>query len=69
VCFTHPAVQGGRLSAEQVAAAVVTGGHAWISSARLSPDEPSVLRACITNHRTGPEDLKALVAEVEAAVR
>lgn len=65
VCF----VDGQGRSAEflqAVAGGVVRSGAAWISTTRLRPDLP-VLRACITNYRTGPEDIAALVQALDAA--
>jgi hypothetical protein len=49
-----------------VAADVVASGEAWISTAALGEVGPA-LRACITNYRTGPEDLEALVASLGRA--
>ncbi|HEV8577570.1 MAG TPA: pyridoxal-dependent decarboxylase [Thermoanaerobaculia bacterium] len=51
---------------EGVAADVVASGDAWISTATLGEVGPA-LRACITNYRTGPEDLEALVAALGRA--
>jgi hypothetical protein len=45
---------------ENIAQGVVSSGKAWISITRLKQTIP-VLRACITNYRTGPEDIYALV--------
>jgi glutamate/tyrosine decarboxylase-like PLP-dependent enzyme len=70
VCFVdsrHPA----GASAEylgRVAAAVLASGRAWISTVTLGGARPA-LRACITNYRTGPEDLQALVDALGAARR
>ena len=52
---------------EAVAARVVTSGEAWINTVGLSGDVGTALRACITNHRTGPEDVDALIAAVGRA--
>jgi glutamate/tyrosine decarboxylase-like PLP-dependent enzyme len=67
VCFVD-ASAGGRSAAflEGVAADVVASGEAWISTAALGEAGPA-LRACITNYRTGPEDVEALVAAVGRA--
>jgi glutamate/tyrosine decarboxylase-like PLP-dependent enzyme len=51
---------------EAVAQEVVASGEAWISTVSLG-DGGMALRACITNHRTGPADLDALVAVLERA--
>ncbi|MCP4686929.1 MAG: pyridoxal-dependent decarboxylase, partial [Desulfobacterales bacterium] len=62
VCFVdqeHP--EGDDASfLESIARAVVSSGKAWISPTRLDEETP-VLRACITNVRTRPEDVSALV--------
>lgn len=62
VCFADP----GGASAEAIARRIVTSGRAWISTTRLRGRE-AVLRACITNYRTQPEDVRALVEALEAA--
>jgi len=71
-CFTdstHP--QGTtRGFLEAVVRKLVSSGRAWISSTVLAGSKP-VLRACITNYRTQPEDVEALVqalAEARSAV-
>jgi glutamate/tyrosine decarboxylase-like PLP-dependent enzyme len=53
---------------ERVMRAVVDTGRAWLSTTRLGPGVP-VLRACITNFRTAPDDLAALVEALEQARR
>lgn len=62
VCFTDATRDGGDAPAhlERIAREVVASGRAWISTTRLGNGR-SVLRACITNYRTGPEDVRALV--------
>jgi hypothetical protein len=45
---------------------VVDSGEAWISNARIGGDRP-VIRAGITNYRTGPENIEALVALLNQA--
>jgi glutamate/tyrosine decarboxylase-like PLP-dependent enzyme len=67
-CFvdgTHAGGAGAHYLA-RVAAAVLASGQAWISTLTLSGPRPA-LRACITNFRTGPQDLDALVAALAAA--
>jgi glutamate/tyrosine decarboxylase-like PLP-dependent enzyme len=51
---------------EAVARAVVASGEAWISTVSLA-DGGTALRACITNVRTGPQDLDALIASLDRA--
>src|SRR3954447_21840060 len=69
VCFVDAGKEG-RSAAflEAVAAHVVGLGEAWISTVSLGEAGPA-LRACITNYRTGPEDLDALVAALGRARR
>lgn len=69
VCFVGSDPEGkGRSAAflEGVAARVVASGEAWISTVVLGEAGPA-LRACITNHRTGPEDVDALVVALGRA--
>ncbi len=68
VCFVagdNPAGQKEEFL-ETVAREVVSSGKAWISVTRLGKDRP-VLRACITNFRTGPEDIRTLVQVIGEA--
>jgi len=68
VCFADSTREGGRSAAvlERIAADVVGSGEAWISTVSLGELGPA-LRACVTNHRTGPEDVEALVAALGRA--
>ncbi|HEV2176690.1 MAG TPA: aminotransferase class V-fold PLP-dependent enzyme [Terriglobia bacterium] len=70
VCFVDATRQDGASAAylDAVALAVVRSGRAWISTTRLGDSRP-VLRACITNYRTGPGDLTALIEALESARR
>jgi aromatic-L-amino-acid/L-tryptophan decarboxylase len=63
VCFVRPGAAPPQLKA--VAAAVVSSGAVWISCVHL--DGGTALRACITNYRTGPADVDALIAAVDGA--
>jgi hypothetical protein len=45
---------------------VVGSGEAWISSARIARDQ-AVIRAGVTNYRTGPENIEGLVALLNQA--
>jgi glutamate/tyrosine decarboxylase-like PLP-dependent enzyme len=67
VCFTHPRIVRGDMSAGDVARAVVESGRAWISPVLL-PDGTRVLRACITSYRTDVSDLEVLVDALTEAV-
>jgi len=71
VCFVDSIKEGGRdgrsaAFLEAVKTHVVDSGEAWISTVSLGEAGPA-LRACITNYRTGPEDLEALVAALGRA--
>lgn len=67
VCFTHPDLERGRRSRiGAVVAEVVRRRRAWISKVVLTGGRP-VGRACITSFRTGEDDLRVLVDELEAA--
>lgn len=68
VCFTHADIQSGKTTAPDVVDSVVSGGRAWISQVRLSGGVVA-LRACITSHRTDPDDIEILVEELERAIR
>jgi glutamate/tyrosine decarboxylase-like PLP-dependent enzyme len=62
VCFTDP----GGADPHQIAMRVVGSGEAWISTTVLSGSK-TVLRACITNYRTTPEDISALIQSLGRA--
>src|SRR5690606_17347151 len=66
VCFTHPEVDAGRITAAAIRDRVYARGGAWVSTVQLAGGAP-VLRACITSYQTGPGDLEALVQELELA--
>jgi glutamate/tyrosine decarboxylase-like PLP-dependent enzyme len=68
VCFVDRRDPEGKSVAfiEAVAREIVSSGEAWISTTRLNKDLP-VLRACITNYRTEPEDILALVRALNKA--
>jgi aromatic-L-amino-acid decarboxylase len=61
VCFVHRG-SGRTAPIEAVAGDVVASGEAWISTVHL--ESGMALRACITNYRTGPADVDALIASV-----
>jgi glutamate/tyrosine decarboxylase-like PLP-dependent enzyme len=68
VCFVDSQSAQGRTAEylEAIVREVVESGAAWISATRLRGSQPA-LRACITNYRTGPEDIHALVEALEKA--
>jgi len=49
-----------------ICAAVVSSGRAWLSTTVLGGSTPA-LRACVTNYRTGPDDVRALVDALNEA--
>jgi glutamate/tyrosine decarboxylase-like PLP-dependent enzyme len=65
VCFTAGEARPAAFL-EAVAREVVASGEAWISTVMLG-DGGMALRACITNVRTGPQDLDALIASLAGA--
>ncbi|HVF60149.1 MAG TPA: aminotransferase class V-fold PLP-dependent enzyme [Thermoanaerobaculia bacterium] len=68
VCFVDGRGPEGRTAEalEEVAAAVVASGAAWINVVRLGEIGPA-LRACITNYRTRESDLEALMRALAGA--
>jgi glutamate/tyrosine decarboxylase-like PLP-dependent enzyme len=67
VCFTHPEIAAGHVTARKLASSVVRGGRAWISPVKLA-GRPPCLRACITSWQTTEDDLDALVAALGDAL-
>ena len=68
VCFSDSTRRQGD-SAEHLQAILrklLASGEAWISSTVLGGTQPA-LRACITNYRTQPEDVEALVTALDRA--
>jgi aromatic-L-amino-acid decarboxylase len=63
VCFHRGNGRAAQL--EAVAADLVAGGKAWISTVAM--DARTALRACITNYRTTAEDVDALIAALDRA--
>ena len=65
VCFTHP-----RLSDLGAHAALALrlkrAQSAWISATQLAG--APALRMCVTSYQTGPDDVDAVVAAIEAAL-
>lgn len=62
VCFVDGKHSEGRSASylDRIALEIVASGKAWISTTRLAGMTPA-LRACITNYRTEPEDVLALI--------
>lgn len=68
ICFTDAAYRtenpGEHLQA--ILSELLASGEAWISSTVLGGTQPA-LRACITNYRTQPEDVEALIRALNSA--
>ncbi|MEZ4413194.1 MAG: aminotransferase class V-fold PLP-dependent enzyme [Gemmatimonadales bacterium] len=64
VCFTHPDIEAGRLSIDDVVQRVYASRQAWISPVILG-GHTRALRACITSYETEPKDLDVLIEELE----
>ncbi len=62
VCFTDENFKSSEYL-ERISREIVTSGEAWISTTLLN-GKISVLRACITNYMTEPEDVRYLVREL-----
>jgi glutamate/tyrosine decarboxylase-like PLP-dependent enzyme len=62
ICFVDGESDDGRSFShlEAINRMIIDSGSAWISIANLGGNTPA-LRACITNYRTGPEDIGTLV--------
>jgi glutamate/tyrosine decarboxylase-like PLP-dependent enzyme len=65
ICFAAPGCDAEEQKG--IAMRVVASGEAWISTTIVGPDRRTVLRACVTNYRTGPSDIAALVEALERA--
>ena len=64
---THPRIRSGELTTAQVRDRVYARGRTWISEVMLTGKERTI-RACITSYHTTPEDIRALVRELEASL-
>jgi glutamate/tyrosine decarboxylase-like PLP-dependent enzyme len=63
-CFTHPDIEAGRLSIDDVIRRVYEHRQTWISPVILGGERRRALRACITSYETDERDLDALMAEL-----
>ncbi|MEJ2206220.1 MAG: hypothetical protein P8170_19180 [Gemmatimonadota bacterium] len=62
-CVTHPRIEAGELTVDEVLARVLARGRVWISKVTLAGR--SALRACVTSRLATPEDIDVLVEELE----
>ena len=67
VCFSHSQIESGCTTASEVVAQVIGSGQAWASTIRL-PAGAEVVRACVCNYRTAPEDIDATVRAFDSAL-
>ncbi|MDW8138226.1 MAG: aminotransferase class V-fold PLP-dependent enzyme [Bacteroidota bacterium] len=65
-CVVDPAFAEDAAHHEAIVRELIGSGRAWVSTARLRGHH-TVIRACITNYRTGPEDVDALLEALDAA--
>lgn len=70
VCFTDDSRSDGSTSEylERICAEVVASGQAWISTTKVGAAQ-TVLRACITNYRTGSLHIDKLIQALASARR
>lgn len=63
LCFVERDHPAGRTAEylEEIVRRVVASGEAWLSLACIGNDQQTVIRACITNFRTGPAEVDALI--------
>jgi hypothetical protein len=67
VCFTHPRFEEGKLSVRELVERIYRRGQVWVSEVLLGGKQPAV-QACITNYRTRPGYVEALVDELDRCV-
>jgi glutamate/tyrosine decarboxylase-like PLP-dependent enzyme len=67
VCFTDDSAAWDPVICQGIADAVIASEKAWISTIRLGTDKRPALRACITNCRTEPHHIDALLAILDDA--
>ncbi len=68
-CFTHPDIESGRVSIDDVIDRVYANRQTWISPVILGSERRRALRACITSYETEEQDLDTLVNELQRALR
>ena len=61
ICFSDP----DGADAQNIVLRIVSSGEAWISTTQIK--NRTVLRACITNYRTEPGDVQALLHSLNEA--
>jgi glutamate/tyrosine decarboxylase-like PLP-dependent enzyme len=68
ICFSHRRIEEQAISPEEIVRRLKNRRTAWISKTRLRNQIP-VLRACITNFQTEPDDIEYLVSELNETIR
>src|SRR5262249_9202264 len=68
ICFSHRRIEEQAISPEEIVRRLKNRRTAWISKTRLRNQTP-VLRACITNFQTEPDDVEYLVSELNRTIR
>jgi glutamate/tyrosine decarboxylase-like PLP-dependent enzyme len=66
-CFTHPLIEGGAVTTDQVLKTLYAKGTLWISAVTLKNGQKA-FRACLTNFNTGRGDLDFIVAELNRII-
>jgi glutamate/tyrosine decarboxylase-like PLP-dependent enzyme len=61
ICFTDGEAEWDYRTCQHVADEVIASGEAWISTIQLGQQKQPALRACITNYRTEPRHIEALL--------
>ncbi len=69
VCFTHPKLEDGATTRQQVLQDLYALGDVWISEAALDPKgNTRCLRACITNYKTTEAEVDTLVRQLNGLI-
>lgn len=66
-CFTHPVIEQGGVTTDQLLQRLYAEGNLWISAVTLKGGQKA-FRACLTNYNTTAADLDFVVAELNRLV-
>lgn len=66
LCFTHPELEAGGKTVEEVLTAIYWRNRVWLSAVQLG--ERQLLRACVTSYHTNAADVACLVDELQIAL-
>jgi len=64
VCFSHPELEPSRERVPRLLRGLEARGDAWLSEVRV-PAGGSLLRACVTSHKTNEDDVRALARALD----